>query len=157
MSGYVNKAGLGVYNHYGPRDVEKNVGVIKTAGRSYEYSISIDPEVISNGGPYPSTIKIPASSVIEDVYVVVEEAFTLGGTTPTINVGTDSSEGTNGLVISKARAEVAGTYDVTSTLRGTWAAPLAADTTVGVALGGTTPTITEVGKLRVIIRATKVD
>ena len=153
---FENSAGLNVNNHYGPRVVSKTVGTIKTEGRTYEASIDIDPDTLNNGGPVLVDIDIPASSIIEEAYVSVTEAFALGGTTPTILVGTDTSEVTNGLVISEAQAEAVGTYDVTSTLTGTWAAPLAADTTVGIVLGGTTPTVGTAGKAKVIIKYTKV-
>lgn len=153
---FESTSGLGVTNHYGPRDTGKTVGVIKTEGRSYEASIYIDSETIANGGPELVDITIPASAVIEDVYLEVTEAFALGGTTPTILVGTDTSEVTNGVVIAEAKAEAVATYSLTSTLTGTWAAPLAADTVVGIVLGGTTPTVGSAGKAKVVIRYTKV-
>lgn len=90
---------------------------------------------------------IPAGSVIRQVLVEVVEAFALGGTTPTFLIGTDGSEVTNGLVISEAQAEAVATYDVTATLTGTWDALLAAETTIGVALGGGSPTVTAVGHI----------
>jgi hypothetical protein len=95
--------------------------------------------------------KLPAGAVVKNVYVEVQEAFVLGGTTPTILLGTDTSEVTNGFVISEAQAEAVATYDVTGTLTGTWAAPLAAETTVGLAMGGTSPTSTTAGKAKVIV------
>lgn len=153
---FENSAGLNVNNHYGPRESGKTVGVVKTEGRVYEASIYIDSETISNGGPLLVDLKLPDSAIIEDAYVEVTEAFALTGTSPTILVGTDTSEATNGLAISEAQAEAVGTYDVTSTLTGTWASPLAAETTVGVALGGTTPAVGSAGKAKVIVRYTKV-
>jgi len=154
--GYENSAGLNVSNHYGPREFGPTNGNVKTVGRSYEVSVEVDPLVLANGGPLLVTdVVIPAKAVIEDVYADVSALFALGGTTPTILVGTDTSEVTNGVVISEAQAEAVGTYDITGTLTGTWAAPLAADTTVGIVLGGTTPTVTAVGKVIVTIRYTK--
>lgn len=153
---FENSAGLGVNNHYGVREVEKTVGAINTTGRSYEASIFIDADTLNNGGPILVDLDIPATSVIETAYVEVTEVFALGGTTPTILVGTDTSEVTNGLVISEAQAEALGTYDVTGTLTGTWAAPLAADTTVGTVLGGTSPTVGTGGKAKVVITYKKV-
>jgi len=155
--GYENSAGLNVNNHYGPRDTGPTNGNVKTVGRSYEASVEVDVDVIANGGPLLVTdLEIPAKSVIEDVYVDVSEAFTLTGTTPTILVGTATSEVTNGVVISEAQAEAVAVVDITGTLTGTWAAPLAADTVVGVALGGTTPATSGLlGKAIVTVRYTK--
>lgn len=95
-------------------------------------------------------VVIPAGAVISDVIVRTKEVFVLGGTTPTILVGTQGSEATNGFVVSQAQAQAVGT--VLPTKVGTWASPLAAATTIGVALGGTSPTVTAAGKLDVLIR-----
>ncbi|NOQ73238.1 MAG: hypothetical protein GQ574_14620 [Crocinitomix sp.] len=76
----------------------------------------------------------------------------LGGTTPVIDIGTESTEATNGFTITEAQAEAVGMYDLTSALAGTWAAGLAADTTVGLLLGGTSPTVTSAGKAKIVIR-----
>lgn len=142
-----------VKQHFGAKETGDAVGVVKTEGAMNELSMTIDGTAASNGdfnvGP---VFKLPAGAVVEDVYVKVTEAFVLGGTTPTILFGTDTSEVTNGFVISEAQAEAVASYDVTSTLTGTWAAPLAAETSVGLAMGGTTPTSTAAGKLKVIVR-----
>lgn len=141
-----------VNTHYNEREVGKTVGVTRKSGFVAELTLDIDADMVSNAAYALLAPKIPAGSIIEDAYVVVDEAFALGGTSPTILVGTEGSEATNGLVISETQAEAAGTYDVTSTLTGTWAAGLAAETTLGLALGGTSPTVTTAGKLRVVIR-----
>lgn len=100
-------------------------------------------------------IVLPVGAVLGDVIVQVKEVFVLGGTTPTILIGTQGSEVTNGFVISEAQAEAVGTYNVTATKTGTWASPIATAATVGVALGGTTPTVTSAGRLDVIVKYTK--
>lgn len=142
-----------VSNHYGPRDAGKTVGRIFTEGVKRELSLDIDGDMASaESFALLLANTLPAGSVITEAYVEVTEAFVLGGTTPTILIGTATSEVTNGLVISEAQAEAVGTYDVTGTLTGTWASPLAAETTVGLALGGTSPTSTSAGKARVVIR-----
>ncbi len=155
---YESNTGLGVTNHYGPRQTGNTTGVVGTEGREVELSIDINPDVVTNGGPLLVDFKIPKGAVINAAYVDITEAFVLGGTAPTILVGTDASEVTNGLVVSEAQAEAVGTYNVTSTLVGTWDAevPLAAQTTVGVVLGGTSPTVTSVGKGKVLIKYTTV-
>lgn len=96
---------------------------------------------------------LPGGAVIKAVYVDVEEVFVVTGTTPTVLIGTNGSEVTNGFVISEAILEATGTANLTSTLTGTWdnEVPLAANTTIGIALGGTTPAITSAGKARVTI------
>lgn len=147
---YDNGSGLGVYNYYGPRDSGKTAGKIKTEGSVVEASIFVDSGMI--GGTNYQAFKLPAKAKVVSVYAKVTEAFALGGTTPTILIGTDTSEVTNGAVISEAQAEAVGTYDITSTLTGTWANQLAAETTVGLALGGTSPTKTSVGKIQFVIR-----
>ena len=91
-------------------------------------------------------------SIIECVADVLE-AFALGGTTPTINVGTSGSAGTNyGIELSEAQAEAVNTVKYDATAAGTWQSVLAADTTVAVELDGTSPTITSAGRAKVVIR-----
>lgn len=141
-----------VSTDFGPRGSGKTTGKAKTEGFVTELTLDIDAAMVS-AAAYPLIApEIPANSIIEDVYVEVTEAFVLGGTTPAIEVGTETSEATNGFTITEAQAEATGIYDVTSALSGTWAAGLAADTTLGLALSGTSPTITAAGKLRVVIR-----
>lgn len=150
MAGYENSAGIGVYNYYGPRDTGKTTGKIKSEGSISELSYVVDSAMI--GGTVPQVSKIPAGSKIVGVYAKVSEAFSLGGTTPRINIGTSSTESTNGAYLTEAQSEAVGTYDITSTLAGTWAAALAAETTVGFALSGTSPTKTTAGKIQFVVR-----
>lgn len=150
MAGFENSAGLGVNNYYGPRDSGKTAGKIKSEGSISELSYVVDAAMID--GSVPQVAKIPAKAKIIAVYAKVSEAFVLGGTNPTILIGTDTSEVTNGAVLDDSQAEVVGTYDITSTLTGTWAAELAAETTVGFSLGGTTPTKTTAGKVQFVVR-----
>ncbi len=148
----------GVHNHYGPREVGKGVGVTKTSGFMNELTLDIDGDMVGAEEFALLAPVIPAGSRIEDVFVEVSEAFVLGGTAPIIEVGTEGSEATNGFSTTEAQAEAVGTYDLTSALSGTWASAtgLAADTTLGIALAGTTPTVTSAGKMRVVIRYVKV-
>ena len=141
-----------VHTYFGTRDSGKTQGKTRTAGFVTEMTIDIDGDMVS-AAAYPLIApEILAKSIIEDVYMEVTEAFVLGGTSPTIEVGTETSEATNGFTISEAQAETVGIYDLTSALSGTWAAGLAADTTLGLAMAGTSPTVTSAGKLRVVIR-----
>jgi len=146
--------GLGATrNFYGPRDSNEGTeGSHKTFGTKQQKVLDISAQSISDDVFAVDLAFLPAGALVSDAYVQVLEAFVLGGTTPTILVGTDGSEVTNGLVISEAIAE--GTLITTTifaTAAGTWAAGLAADTQISVVLGGTTPTITAVGHLRVTI------
>lgn len=141
-----------VNNHYGQRDTGKTVGTVYTAGNVRELSLDIDGDMVGNAAFALLAPTLPAGAVIKEAYVEVSEAFVLGGTTPVINVGTEGSESTNGVDVSEAQAEAVGTYDITSTLAGTWAAPLAAATTVGISLSGTSPTVTDAGKMRMVLR-----
>lgn len=140
-----------VSNHYGARDTGKTQGVAQSAGFEKELTLVIDGDMVSDEAFPLIAPTLPAGAVIEKVTVVVEEAFVLGGTSPVIEVGTEGSEATNGFTITEAQAEAAGTYDLTSALSGTWAAPLAAETTVGIDLAGTSPTVTAAGQAKVIV------
>lgn len=141
-----------VNNHYGVRETGKTTGNIKTEGSMNELTLDVDGTMVGNAAYTLVVPKLPAGAIIEDVYAEVSEAFVLGGTTPAIEIGTEGSEATNGFTITEAQAEAAASYDLTSALSGTWAAPLAAETTLGLALSGTSPTVTSAGKVRVVIR-----
>ena len=146
-----NTAGLGVNTRYGPVAVPDGVGgVIKTEGAFNELTLEFSGQNINDG--VEQNPVIPAGSLIVGAYAEIEEVFVLGGTTPTIDIGTLTSETTNNVDITEAQAEAVGTYDIMGTPAGTWAASLAADTSVGIALGGTTPPATAVGKARVVIQ-----
>ena len=138
----------GVYNYYGPRD--RHEGVQGKTG-------TVDAEhtcvVLLSGGSYSTvSFTLPAGAVLHSNTIVeVEEAFALGGTAPVINIGVSGSEGTNRIAqVSEAQAEAVGVYSIAPA--GTLAVntPLASAVTVVVALGGTTPTITAAGKMKVV-------
>ncbi len=154
MAGFEDSAGLSVSNHYGARATGQTAGVVKTEGVKSQFSIQIDAADI--GVALYGAPQLPADCLPVAVFFKVTEAFALGGTTPTILVGTSSSEVTNGCVVSEARAEAVGVYDITSTLTGTWAANLVAATTIAAVLGGSTPTKTAAGKAEIIIEYVKV-
>jgi len=145
-----------VTNHYGERNLGGATGVIKTEGADNQLTVYATGELI-NAGFVPPTV-IPAGAVVTKAVAHVTEAFALGGTAPTILVGTAGSEATNGVVLDEASAEAEGYYDITAALAGTWGAEaaFAADTTVGVALGGTTPTVTDAGRVVIVVTYTNV-
>lgn len=147
--GFESNTGLNVNNHYGERPTGQTSGNFKTEGPMNKLSIQVnsaDIDVALFGDPV-----LPAGALVTGAYVRVTEAFVLGGTTPTILTGTESSEVTNGLVLSEAQAEAIGLYDIFSTVTGTWAAMLAAETAVAIVLGGGSPTKTAAGKMEVVI------
>ena len=148
---FEDTAGINVHTSYGPRGLGNGIGHIKSEGAYKELSISITGAMLNN--TFRPEIKLPAGALPVSVFVDVSEVFNLGGTTPTILVGTAGSEVTNGAVVSEAQAEAVGTVDVSSTLTGTWAASLAAETTVGLTMGGTSPTaVATAGKARLVVR-----
>lgn len=144
-----NTAGLGVYNVYGPRETdEARSGQLPNQGNERELYITFRG---SNYNLVSATLPEGATFIRATAKII--EAFALGGTTPTINVGTSGSHGTNyAIELSEAQAEAADTVVHNTTGAGTFASPLAADTTVVVGLDGTTPTITDAGEATVIIR-----
>jgi len=149
---YSDEAGLGVNNHYGPRKTGNAMGIVKTEGIENEMAIEVTGDMLNNS--FRPELYLPARSRVISAYANVTEVFALGGTSPTINIGTATSEGTNGVEISKTQAEALGTY--TLSLAGTWAAAIgAADTLVGVDMDGTSPTATSAGKMRVVIKYIK--
>jgi len=140
----------GVINRYGPRTRHEGV-----AGSMHTQDAEREFVVLFDGANYTLVSgTLPAgATVVSQMLVEITEAFALGGTTPTINIGVSGSHGTNYLgEISEAQAEAVGTYSVASA--GTLAinTPLAAAATIVVGLDGTSPTITSAGKAKVSIR-----
>lgn len=140
----------GVKHPFGPRSRFEGVsGSHTTQDAEREYVVWFD------GANYTLVSGVlPAGTVtVTNALVEVVEAFALGGTTPTLNLGVSGSAATNRLAqLSEAQAEAIGTYSVAPA--GTLAlnTPLAAAATIKVELGGTTPTITSAGKCKIAIR-----
>lgn len=139
----------GVTNYYGPRNRYEGVGGSEGTKDDVRYFV-----LDFSGSDYTTARgTLPAgATIVGNALVEVREAFNLGGTTPTINVGVLTTAVTNRLAqLSEAQAEALGTYSVASA--GTLAAntPLAAAVTIAVELGGTTPTATGVGQARLVI------
>lgn len=154
--GYDSNIVTTVHNHFGPREVKGSTGTMKTSGASNELVIDLDGGMVSDAAFPLLAPKLPAGALIRDVTVEVQEVFALGGTSPTIEIGTEGSESTNGFTMTEAQAEAAATLNLTSALSGTWAAGLAAETTIGIAQAGTSPTVTSAGKARIVIRYDRV-
>lgn len=153
---YEDTAGLGVLSRYGAPGTQKGVaggGEIKSYGSVKEITVYIDGEDFNGAVSYDTPITIPAGSSVLGVSVCeVTDAFTLGNADNDIFVGTNGSEGTNfGFQILNPAA----TGTTVDDPGGTWAAPLAADTVVGVLVSGTTAAASA-GKAKVVIRYSKI-
>ena len=144
-----------VNTHFGPFSRGKTQGKANTMGFDKELTFDFDAAMVSAEAFPLLAPSLPAKAVITKVVVEITEAFALGGTSPVIEFGTEGSEATNGFTITEAQAEAAGIYNLTSALSGTWAAGLAAATTLGIDLAGTSPTVGTAGKGRVIIEYTE--
>lgn len=146
-----------VHARFNTQQIGGQIGVNHSDTAVTEVTMTITGEQLvrdaATGDGFLLAPTIPVGAVISDVIVQVKEAFSLTGTTPTILIGTQGSEVTNGFVVSEAQAEAVGTYLPTKV--GTWAAPLAAAALVGVALGGTSPVSTLAGKMDILIKYTK--
>lgn len=147
------------HNRFNTVNLGQQLGVFHSDNGVTEVTGTITGEQLvrdaATGDAFLNALSIPVGAVIAEIIVQVKQAFVLGGTTPTILIGTQGSEVTNGFVISQAQAQAIGTYVVTGTKAGTWNAPIAAAAVVGVALGGTTPTVTSAGILDFYVKYTK--
>ena len=150
MSTIESTNGLGTKTVYGPRtsdEVSLGKGIVNGVTKEVRLVVKSESATVADfDGQLDDfdDVILPAGALPRRIVVRVKEAYVLGGTTPVISVGTEGTESTNGGDLAEASAEAAGTYEITS-FNGTWAAALAADTVLGVNLGGTTPTITAAG------------
>lgn len=142
-----------VRTSFGQIDTGNSVGVVKVEGPHEYLTFEFTGSGFADLGASLVDTYIPAGAILKDATATVEEVFALTGTTPVVNFGTATTEGTNGFTASKAQLEAVGSYSLLSTLKGTWAVntPLAARTKLGVALGGTTPGLGRGGRARVTI------
>lgn len=161
--GYENKAfphtsGTS-YNHYGQRGIEDGVvsgGQVHGNGVVEEKVVYITGEDFGDGTSYTTQLTLPAGAVFKEAVAEVNEAFVLGGTTPTINVGTEGTAQTDYVIeLSEADAEAEGVYTDT-TGAGDYTSPLTANASIAVSLGGTSPTVTDAGAAKVVIRYVKI-
>lgn len=138
-----------VHTHFGNRDTGGTTGVLPRVGNKESLIISFDGKLYNDVDNTLVEYVIPAGAVIKGVYMDVKTPFTVGGTTPALEVGTSGSEDTNGFTVTEAQLEATDSVNLTSALAGTWdaEAPLAADTTVGFALSGTSPTVDDDGEV----------
>jgi hypothetical protein len=151
---YTNEAGIGVFNQYGPRSTGNSVGTDHSQNSVHELSLEFTGTSLNDSRFLPPYV-VPKGARFTRATLVVDQAFTLGGTTPTVQVG-GTAPATNGITLSAANLGSVQSLDVSSALAGTWATNSAAGTTaaekVVIQLGGTTPTVTAgVGKASLVM------
>lgn len=129
-----SKTGLGVAQHYGPRNTGATVGYEKTVDSKHRLSFELTGTGLQN--EFLPPIVIPKGASVISARIYVDEAFGAGVTG--IAIGEGNAETTNGIALAAADLAV-GYKDVVSKLTGTWAA--GAVTTdahqVGLAVTGT--------------------
>lgn len=155
--GYENKAGLGVNNQYGVRQTGGAVGVEHNYGSLNTLKIDLTGQSIADAvAGFMPPVVIPKGALFKSARLRVDEAFVVGGTSPTVRIGAAGSIGTNGIVLTEAELEAVGTKTPASAGAGTWATNSATGTTaaakVALDLGGTSPTVdATVGKATLIL------
>lgn len=151
VNGFVN-------THYETRVSGNQTGLVKTYGTFDELAIDFDGAQLSKAEFPLIAPTLPAGTSVTSVMFKVTEAFVVVGTTPAVEIGTQGSEVTNGFTTTEAQLETVGSVDLTAALSGTWAAVLAAETTVGVALSGAGASVSPLsGKGKWIIQYTHVN
>ena len=150
---FQNQAGIGVNNFYGARDTGGSVGLERSHDSIHTLSIAFTGDSL-NSSFLPPVI-YPKGAKFLRAYLRVDEAFTLGGTSPTVIFG-GTAPATDGIVLTQAELTAVGSKTPASTGTGTWAVasatgPLTAQR-VTRTLGGTSPTVTAgVGKATLVI------
>lgn len=151
---FENSAGIGVNNFFGPRNTGGSVGVETSESSTHNLSIALTGETLS--GSFLPPVVLPKGAKFVRAVLRIDEAFNLGGTSPTVQIGAAGSVATNGIVLTETEMETVGTKTPASTGVGTWAQASTTGTTaaakVAFALGGTAPTVdATVGKGTLIL------
>lgn len=156
---YENTAGINVANFYGPRDTGYAVGSEQTQESERRVRIDLTGTQLNATTVYVPNVVLPKGSLLKSAVLRVDEAFTLGGTSPTVIVGVSGTETTNGIVLTQTELQAVGSKVPASVGTGTWAPTSATGMTaaakVGIVKGGTSPTVTAgVGKGTLVITFT---
>lgn len=150
---FENSAGIAVSNFYGARATGGSVGVETSDISQHRLNISLTGDMLN--GTFIPPVNVPRGARFISALLRVDEAFDLGGTTPTVRIGAAGSVATNGIVLTEAEMEAVGTKIPASTGAGTWsftsATGTTADAKVAFDMGGTTPTAARVGKATLIL------
>lgn len=154
----INLASGTAYNHYGARNTQDST--VLSGGESPSAGSEKELVVYLNGDEFGGTAtavatqgELPAGAVVIGATMEITSAITMGNADNDISVGTSGSEATNGIDFDNTTGAV-GTY-AHDAINGTWAAPLAAATTVAFDVAGTTPSM-DGGQAKVVIRYTKI-
>lgn len=137
-----NASGIGVFNHYGPRDTGGTVGVETDKDGVHQLSIYFTGESVN--GAFISPFVMPKGAKPLRYLLTVDEAFALSGTSPTVQFGSKGSVGTNGVTLTKTELESTGVTSVTTQGNGTWATSgtgVSASAEIDQQLGGTLPVV----------------
>lgn len=150
---FKNQAGIGVFQNYGKRDTGSAVGLEDSDGSVFRLTVQLTGSTLND--LFVPPVVVPKGAKFRKYELRVDEAFALGGTSPTVLIGASGAPGTNGVVITKAELEAVGTKDLGTVGAGTWAVASTTGTTaaakVGIALGGTSPTATTAGKASLVL------
>ena len=154
---YENKAGINVNNFYGARQTGGGIGLEHSYGTTFTLRVDLTGQSINDAiNGFTPPVVIPKGAKFTSATLRVDEAFSMTGTTPTVQIGAAGSVATNGFVLSETELETVGTKAIASAGAGTWATNSATGTTaaskVAFALGGTTPVVaTTAGKATLIL------
>lgn len=154
MPGFENTAGINVSNFYGGRDTTYGtVGLEHSEDSIHQLSIAFTGTSLNQAFMPP--LFVPKGAQFKRAILRVDEAFTLGGTSPTVIFG-GTAPATDGIVLTQAELQAIGTKTPASAGTGTWSQSSATGTTaaqkVAKTLGGTSPTVTTgVGKATLIL------
>jgi hypothetical protein len=150
---FKNQAGIGVSQNYGPRNTGSAVGLEDSDGSIFRLSVNLTGNTLND--LFLPPVVIPKGAKFRKYELRVDEAFALGGTSPTVQIGAFGAPGTNGVVITQAELQAVGTKELSTAGAGTWAQNSTTGTTaaakVAVALGGTSPTATTAGKAILVL------
>lgn len=151
---YEKTSGLNVNNQYGARHTGGGVGVEHGYNSVKLLRIDLTGDSINEAvAGFVPPVKIPKGAQFKRAILRVDEAFTIGGTSPVVNIG-GTAPGTNGITLTESELESTGTKVPASTGNGTWAftSATSAAELITIALGGTSPTVTGgVGKATLIL------
>lgn len=151
---FQSNTGLNVSNFYGARTTGGSVGVECSLNSTSQLIIELTPEMLN--GTFIPPVSIPKGVLFRRAVLRVDEVFTMGGTSPVVNIGALGSVATNGVSITSAELGTIGTKVPATVGAGTWAfastTGTAAPARVAFALGGTSPTVTPgAGKAALIL------
>lgn len=122
---YENSAGLGVTNQYGIRNTGGSVGQNRATGSFQTMSINLTGEMLNS--TYVAPFFMPKGAKVMRAVLDVDEVFVVSAS-GTVAIG-GTAPGTNGIVLTEAQLEAAGTKEVGSVGIGTWATASATGTT----------------------------